>query len=90
MYQPPVESGKFSEYLSMVTIREVILGILKPDCTLSYFLGLKCLTGSFKGSDKYIKHNIMLILMHMEGEKSVLRYAVVLLHIFNFILTFIL
>lgn len=69
--------------LSMVTIIEVILGILKPDALhLSHFLGLSLLNWIFYGLTLYKAYYIVYAFMHMEGEKSALRYAVVLPVIF--------
>lgn len=69
--------------LSMVTIVEVILGILKPDALhLSHFLGLSLLNWIFYGLTLYKAYYIVYAFMHMEGEKSALRYAVVLPVIF--------
>ena len=65
--------------LSMVTIIEVILGIFKPDALhLSYFLGLSLLNWIFYALTIYKAYYIVYAFMHMEGEKSSLRNAVVL------------
>jgi cytochrome c oxidase subunit IV len=86
MYQIPVESGIFG--ISIVTIVEVILGILKPDSLhFSHFLGWICLMDIY-GLTVYKAYYIVYAFMHMEV-KSALRYAVVLPVYFNFIFTFL-
>jgi hypothetical protein len=81
MYQIPV-FGKFSDIIS-VTIIEVILGIKHRYFTVH---GMICLTGYFMLL-LFIKLIILFMHLCMEGEKSALRYAVVLLIIFfNYVL----
>ncbi|NGY36277.1 cytochrome C oxidase subunit IV family protein [Flavobacterium sp. XN-5] len=64
--------------LSLVTIVEVILGIYKPD-SLHYvdFLGLSLLNWIFYALTVYKAYYIVYAFMHMEGERSSLRSAVV-------------
>jgi cytochrome c oxidase subunit 4 len=69
--------------LSIVTIIEVILGILKPESLhLSHFLGMNLLNWIFYGLTLYKAYYIVYAFMHMEGEKSSLRSSVVLPVIF--------
>ncbi|HTG67398.1 MAG TPA: cytochrome C oxidase subunit IV family protein [Flavobacterium sp.] len=65
--------------LSVVTIIEVILGIYKPDALhRQYFLGLSLLNWIFYGLTIFKAYYIVWAFMHMEGEKSSLRWSVVL------------
>jgi cytochrome c oxidase subunit IV len=67
--------------LSLVTIIEVILGILKPESLhFTDFMGMNLLNWIFYAL-QFIRL-IICLFMHMEGEKSALRYAVVLPVIF--------
>ncbi|MBA0882839.1 cytochrome C oxidase subunit IV family protein [Flavobacterium undicola] len=69
--------------LSVVTIIEVFLGIYKPDALhLSYFLGLSLLNWIFYALTIFKAYFIVWAFMHMEGEESSLRWAVVLPVIF--------
>ena len=69
--------------LSMVTIVEVILGILKPDALhFTHFLGLSLLNWIFYGLTVFKAYYIVYAFMHMEGERGALRNAVVLPVIF--------
>jgi cytochrome c oxidase subunit IV len=66
--------------LSLVTIIEVILGILKPESLhFTDFMGMNLLNWIL--CLQFIRL-IICLFMHMEGEKSALRYAVVLPVIF--------
>jgi cytochrome c oxidase subunit IV len=68
--------------LSLVTIIEVILGILKPESLhFTDFMGMNLLNGYFMLL-QFIRHYIVYSFMHMEVKKSALRYAVVLPVIF--------
>lgn len=67
----------------MVTIIEVILGILKPDALqFSNFMGMNLLNWIFYALTVYKAYYIVYSFMHMDGEKTALRYAVVLPVIF--------
>jgi len=70
-------------YLSVITIVEVFLGIIKPGILHNNsLLGLNLLNWIFiilTGAKAYY---IVYAFMHMEGEKSALRYAVILPLIF--------
>lgn len=69
--------------LSAVTIVEVFLGILKPESLhLNHFLGMNLLNWIFYALTLYKAYYIVYAFMHMEGERSSLRYAVVLPVIF--------
>lgn len=69
--------------LSAVTIVEVILGIYKPGALhFSHFLGLSLLNWIFYGLTVFKAYYIVWAFMHMEGEKSSLRSAVVVPLIF--------
>jgi cytochrome c oxidase subunit 4 len=65
-------------YLSFITIIEVILGIIKP-ATLTHhsLLGLNYLNYIFIILTVVKAYYIVYAFMHMEGEKSALRYAVI-------------
>lgn len=64
--------------LSAVTIIEVYLGILKPDFLhMTNLLGLNLLNWIFYGLTIFKAYYIVWAFMHMEGEKSSLRSAVV-------------
>ena len=70
-------------YLSVITIVEVILGILKPEVLHNNsFLGLNLLNYIFIILTGVKAYYIVYAFMHMEGEKSSLRYAVILTFIF--------
>jgi cytochrome c oxidase subunit IV len=73
--------------LSLLTIIEVILGILKPESLhFTDFMGMNLLNG-YSMLLQFIRL-IVYSFMHMEGEKSALRYAVVLPVIFfNYVFT---
>jgi cytochrome c oxidase subunit IV len=64
--------------LSAVTSVEVLLGIIKPEILhMNYFLGMNLLNWIFYGLTIYKAYYIVWAFMHMEGEKSALRSAVV-------------
>ncbi len=64
--------------LSAVTIVEVFLGIVKPDALhLNHFLGMNLLNWIFYILTIFKAYYIVWAFMHMEGEKSSLRTAVV-------------
>lgn len=64
--------------LSAVTIVEVILGIIKPESLyLSHFLGMNLLNWIFYILTIFKAYFIVYAFMHMEGEKSSLRWAVI-------------
>ncbi|WP_426062975.1 cytochrome C oxidase subunit IV family protein [Flavobacterium sp. DSP2-3-1] len=64
--------------LSAVTVVEVILGILKPDVLhMNNFMGMNLLNWIFYALTVYKAYYIVYAFMHMEGEKSTLRSAVV-------------
>ena len=64
--------------LSAVTIVEVYLGIVKPDFLfMNDFLGMNILNWVFYILTIYKAYYIVWAFMHMEGEKSTLRSAVV-------------
>jgi len=69
--------------LSVVTTVEVILGIFKPEIFhLHHFLGMNLLNWIFYILTIFKAYYIVWAFMHMEGEKSSLRWAVVLPVIF--------
>ena len=69
--------------LSAVTVVEVILGILKPDALhMNNFMGMNLLNWIFYALTVYKAYYIVYAFMHMEGEKSTLRSAVVFTLIF--------
>ena len=64
--------------LSLVTTVEVILGILKPEVLhLNQFLGMNLLNWIFYILTIYKAYYIVWAFMHMEGEKTSLRWTVV-------------
>ena len=64
--------------LSVITIVEVIFGIIKPDALhMNSFLGLNLLNWLFIILTLVKAYYIVWAFMHMEGEKSSLRSAVV-------------
>ena len=64
--------------LSAVTIVEVYLGILKPDFLfMNDFLSMNLLNWIFYALTIFKAYYIVFAFMHMEGEKSSLRSAVV-------------
>jgi cytochrome c oxidase subunit IV len=64
--------------LSVVTTVEVILGILKPDALhMNHLLGMNLLNWIFYILTIFKAYYIVWAFMHMEGEKSSLRWAVV-------------
>jgi hypothetical protein len=70
-------------YLSLITIVEVILGIIKPGILHNNsLLGLNLLNYIFIILTVVKAYYIVYAFMHMEGEKSALRYAVILPFIF--------
>lgn len=79
-------------YLSVITIVEVILGIVKPEVlTHNYFISLKILNWIFIVLTIVKAYYITWAFMHMEGETKGLRRAVVWTSIFLIIyLVFIL
>lgn len=65
-------------YLSLITIVEVILGIAKPEFLHNNsFLYLNLLNWIFIILTGVKAYYIVYAFMHMEGEKSALRYAVI-------------
>jgi caa(3)-type oxidase subunit IV len=64
--------------LSAVTVVEVYLGILKPDFLfMNDFLSMNLLNWIFYALTIFKAYYIVFAFMHMEGEKSSLRSAVV-------------
>jgi caa(3)-type oxidase subunit IV len=64
--------------LSAVTILEVILGIIKPESLhMTNFLGLNLLNWIFYALTIFKAYYIVWAFMHIEGEKTSLRNAVV-------------
>ena len=64
--------------LSVVTTVEVFLGIVRPDVLfLNHFLGMNLLNWIFYILTIYKAYYIVWAFMHMEGEKSSLKMAVV-------------
>ena len=69
--------------LSVITIVEVIFGIIKPEALhMNNFLGLNLLNWLFIILTIVKAYYIVYAFMHMEGEKSNLRNAVILPLIF--------
>ena len=69
--------------LSAVTVVEVILGILKPEALhMNNLMGMNLLNWIFYALTVYKAYYIVWAFMHMEGEKSTLRNAVVIPLIF--------
>jgi cytochrome c oxidase subunit IV len=69
--------------LSVITIVEVIFGIIKPEALhMNSFLGLNLLNWLFIILTIVKAYYIVYAFMHMEGEKSNLRNAVILPLIF--------
>jgi cytochrome c oxidase subunit IV len=69
--------------LSVITIVEVIFGILKPEVLhMNNLLGLNLLNWLFIILTLVKAYYIVYAFMHMEGEKTTLRYAVILPLIF--------
>lgn len=69
--------------LSAVTIIEVYLGIIKPEFLhMNNFLSMNLLNWIFYALTIFKAYYIVWAFMHMEGEKSTLRNAVVLPVIF--------
>lgn len=65
-------------YLSILTIIEVALGIFKPDALFySNFLHLSVLNWIFILMTIWKAYFIMWAFMHLEGEKSSLRWSIV-------------
>ena len=64
--------------LSLITTVEVILGILKPEALhMNNLMGMNLLNWIFYALTIYKAYYIVWAFMHMEGEKSTLRNAVV-------------
>ena len=64
--------------LSVITIVEVFLGIIKPDFLfMNQFFGMNLLNWIFYALTIVKAYYIVWAFMHMEGEKSSLRWAVV-------------
>lgn len=64
--------------LSVITIVEVIFGILKPEVLhMNNLLGLNLLNWLFIILTIVKAYYIVYAFMHMEGEKTTLRYAVI-------------
>ncbi|NNT71373.1 cytochrome C oxidase subunit IV family protein [Flavobacterium sp. IMCC34852] len=69
--------------LSIVTIVEVYLGILRPDVlVMNDFISMNLLNWIFIILTLYKAYKITWVFMHMEGEKASLRWAVVATVIF--------
>lgn len=69
--------------LSIITIVEVFFGIIKPEALhMTNFLGLNLLNWLFIILTLVKAYYIVYAFMHMEGEKTSLRYAVILPLIF--------
>jgi len=69
--------------LSLITIVEVFFGILKPEFLhMNNFLGTNLLNWLFIILTLVKAYYIVYAFMHMEGEKSALRYAVIIPLIF--------
>lgn len=69
---------KVFRILSAVTIIEVILGIIKPESLhMTNFLGMNLLNWIFYALTIFKAYYIVWAFMHIEGEKSSLRNAVV-------------
>lgn len=69
--------------LSIITIVEVIFGIIKPEALhMNNFLGLNLLNWLFIILTGVKAYYILYAFMHMEGEKTSLQYAVVFPFIF--------
>jgi cytochrome c oxidase subunit 4 len=69
--------------LSLITIVEVFFGIIKPEALhMNNFLGLNLLNWLFIILTIVKAYYIVYAFMHMEGEKSNLRYSVILPLIF--------
>ncbi|PXY39441.1 cytochrome C oxidase subunit IV [Flavobacterium cheongpyeongense] len=65
-------------YLSVITTVEVILGIIKPESLeFTHFIGLNLLNWIFYILTLVKAYFIVWAFMHMEGEKSSLRWSVV-------------
>ena len=70
-------------YLSVITLVEVILGIIKPESlTHNYFISLKLLNWIFIILTVVKAYYITWAFMHMEGETKGLRRAVVWTSVF--------
>lgn len=64
--------------LSVVTIVEVYLGIIRPDSlVMTDFISMNLLNWIFIVLTLYKAYKITWVFMHMEGERSSLRWAVV-------------
>ncbi len=64
--------------LSVVTIIEVILGIVKPESLhMNNFIGMNLLNWIFYGLTIFKAYYIVWAFMHIEGEKASLRNSVV-------------
>ena len=69
--------------LSIVTIVEVYLGILRPDVlVMNDFISMNLLNWVFIILTLYKAYKITWVFMHMEGERASLRWAVVATVIF--------
>ncbi|QED38075.1 cytochrome C oxidase subunit IV [Antarcticibacterium arcticum] len=69
--------------LSVVTLVEVVLGILKPDFLIDYtFLSMKLLNWIFIILTLYKAYYIAWAFMHLEGEAKGLRRAIVWTSVF--------
>lgn len=69
--------------LSVVTIVEVYLGIIRPDfLVMKDFISMNLLNWVFIILTLYKAYKITWVFMHMEGEKASLRWAVVATVIF--------
>ena len=69
--------------LSVVTIVEVYLGIIRPDfLVMNDFISMNLLNWVFIVLTLYKAYKITWVFMHMEGERASLRWAVVATVIF--------
>jgi cytochrome c oxidase subunit IV len=74
--------------LSLVTIIEVILGILKPESLhFTDFMGMNLLNWIFYALTVYKAYYIVYSFMHMEGEKSARICSCFTSNIFNYVFT---
>ncbi|MAZ68006.1 MAG: hypothetical protein CMG49_01230 [Candidatus Marinimicrobia bacterium] len=69
-------------FLSIVTAIEVILGIVKPEILMSYFLSMKLINWIFVFLTLVKAYYIMWDFMHMRDEKFGLQVSVVITLIF--------
>jgi cytochrome c oxidase subunit IV len=70
--------GVFLFFLSIITIVEVALGIIKPEILLNYFLGVKLLNWLFIIMTIVKAYYITWDFMHVRDEKPFLKNTIVL------------